>query len=94
VTWRVVAVGRNEHPSFLWPDMAQGAVTPKTHREIYLPAEKRFGSVPVYDRYALPPNSMFVGPAIVEERESTIAVPLASRITVLSDRTILVELDT
>lgn len=94
VTWRVVAVGQNHHPSFLWPEAPKGEVKARTYREVYLPASKNLASVPVYDRYSLPPGATFAGPAIIEERESTIAVPLLSQITVLEDRTILVELDT
>jgi N-methylhydantoinase A/oxoprolinase/acetone carboxylase beta subunit len=29
----------------------------------------------VYDRYALTPGTAFEGPALVEERESTVVVP-------------------
>jgi N-methylhydantoinase A len=33
----------------------------------------------VYDRYRLPPDGEFAGPAIVEERESTVIVGAAAR---------------
>ena len=34
-----------------------------------------FVSTPVYDRYALVPGTQVVGPAIIEERESTALIP-------------------
>lgn len=92
VTWRVVAVGRKSHPGFVWSEAAGTQIKAKAEREIYIPTEKGLRSVPVYDRYSLPPGAVLPGPAIIEERESTIAVPLPSTITVLEDRTILVEL--
>ena len=35
--------------------------------------------VPVYDRYRLGPGAAFVGPAIVEERESTTVIGAGAR---------------
>jgi N-methylhydantoinase A len=39
---------------------------------IYLPEEEGFREVPVYDRYRLGPGSAFEGPAVIEEKESTV----------------------
>ena len=44
----------------------------KGEREIYLPEDADFLTVPVYDRYLLGPGAVFDGPAVVEERESTV----------------------
>jgi N-methylhydantoinase A len=41
-------------------------------RDIYLPEEEGFREVPVYDRYSLGPGSAFEGPAVIEEKESTV----------------------
>jgi N-methylhydantoinase A len=43
-------------------------------RPIYLPDRKDFATVGVYDRYRLAPGMTFLGPAIVEERESTVVI--------------------
>src|SRR5919199_1585554 len=43
-------------------------------REVYLPEEGDFRTVPVYDRYLLDPGASVEGPAIVEERESTVVL--------------------
>lgn len=92
VTWRVVAVGRHSHPGFVWSEAPAAEPVPRKHRDIYLPHQKAMQPVPVYDRYTLPAGAQLTGPAIIEERESTISLPLPSKITVLEDRTILVEL--
>ncbi len=44
----------------------------KGERKIYLPEEGGFLAVPVYDRYLLGPGASFEGPAVIEERESTV----------------------
>jgi N-methylhydantoinase A len=46
----------------------------KGEREIYLPENEGFRNVPVYDRYRLDPGAAFEGPAVVEERESTVVL--------------------
>jgi N-methylhydantoinase A/oxoprolinase/acetone carboxylase beta subunit len=45
----------------------------------------------VYDRYALEPGAAFVGPAIVEERESTTIIGPAARVHVDAARTLVAE---
>lgn len=51
----------------------------KGEREIYLPEDEGFRPVPVYNRYHLGPGARFEGPAIVEERESTVVLGPESR---------------
>jgi len=46
----------------------------KGKRKAYSPIAKDFIPFTVYDRYQLSPNSKFKGPAIIEERESTVIV--------------------
>jgi N-methylhydantoinase A len=43
-------------------------------RPIYLPDIQEFVEAPVYNRYRLSPGTRFSGPAIVEERESTVVI--------------------
>ncbi len=54
----------------------------KGHRPIYLPERGDFANVPVYDRYRLAPGARFSGPAVVEERESTVVIGLGGRVVV------------
>ena len=46
----------------------------KGERAVYLPEEEGFATVPVFDRYLLGPGATFEGPAVVEERESTVVL--------------------
>jgi N-methylhydantoinase A len=46
----------------------------KGERGIYLPESEGFREVPVFDRYRLDPGVTFDGPAIIEERESTVVL--------------------
>jgi N-methylhydantoinase A len=46
----------------------------KGKRPAYSPVTRDFISYTVYDRYKLFPNATFRGPAIIEERESTVIV--------------------
>ena len=59
-------------------------------REIYLPEKDGFAAVPVYDRYRLDPGAAFDGPAVVEERESTVIVGPDSRAEVDGSRNLIV----
>ena len=75
LSWRVIA--RGPKPVMTLPKAAgagDAASARKGRRAVYLPAERRFAEVPVYDRYALAPGLRLRGPAIVEERESTVVV--------------------
>jgi len=57
-------------------------------RSIYLPLRKKFQPVPVYDRYSLKPGTKIAGPLILEERESTLVVPVAAGVKILPDFTV------
>ena len=46
----------------------------KGSRKAYFPELGGYHDVPVYSRYSLPPGTSITGPAIVEERESTMIV--------------------
>src|SRR5512136_532862 len=46
----------------------------KGHRKAYSAAAKEFIPYTVYDRYKISPNTKFRGPAIIEEKESTLIV--------------------
>src|SRR5690606_14120494 len=79
LTWRVVVsapradlpldrLGTGEGLSTMSLDAIKG------ERLIYLPEDGAFVEVPVFDRYLLGPGTRFGGPAIVEERESTLVI--------------------
>lgn len=79
LSWRVIVSGpRPDLPleqmrgdgdfARLVPDAQKG------ERRVYLPEDGKLVGVPVYDRYRLGPGARFAGPAIVEERESTVVI--------------------
>jgi len=47
----------------------------KTRRAAYFPEKGGYVETPVYDRYRLSPGVTLVGPAVIEERESTSVLP-------------------
>jgi N-methylhydantoinase A len=72
VSWRLTALG---------PDIAFGEAAapttstgkPRTHRAVAL--WPKAGEVPVFDRASLAVDQTLTGPAIIEERETTIVLP-------------------
>ncbi len=79
VNWRVLAEG--PRPDLHLPGAPAGGGSPggaagavKGRRPAYLPEAEAFEEIPVYDRYRLAPGHAFEGPAIVEERESTVVI--------------------
>jgi N-methylhydantoinase A len=54
----------------------------KGKRKAYSPIAKDFILYTVYDRYRLFPNAKVLGPAIIEERESTLIVGEDARVSV------------
>jgi N-methylhydantoinase A/oxoprolinase/acetone carboxylase beta subunit len=93
VNWRLVATG---NPPPLTPAQLPRAVSDdpsaarKGNRPAYF-AGKGFVPTPVYDRYALAAGMVIVGPAIVEERESTAVLPPGDRAVVDEHGNLLVE---
>ena len=76
LNWRVVSSGPQ-------PDLrlqvtstvgGEARIALKGERPAYFPEVHGFVPTPVYDRYQLAPGATFDGPAIVEERESTVIV--------------------
>ena len=60
-------------------------------RRVYLPDVRGYDEIPVYDRYALGAGATLEGPAVIEERESTVVVTAATRIRVDDASNVIVE---
>lgn len=95
VTWRVVGSTRQGVRDFVWPFRGDPKVSvgPKAHRAIFCPGEDATREVPVYERYVLPPGTELRGPLVLEEEESTIVVPMAARVELLENLSVLVTLE-
>jgi N-methylhydantoinase A len=89
ITWRLTGRSLVKSHRFAWGDERVSA-KPVMHgkREIFLPLKKRFGAVPVYERYSLKPGTRLAGPLILEERESTLVVPIKADVRILADYTV------
>jgi N-methylhydantoinase A/oxoprolinase/acetone carboxylase beta subunit len=76
LTWRVRVTGMRApvKPARLPASGADAGPACKGERRAYFPELADFVETPVYDRYRLRAGMEFAGPAIVEERESTIVV--------------------
>lgn len=94
MTWRLTGRSKVRRHQFIWgDDRTEARADAHSRRMAYLPISKTFAQVPVYDRYSIKPGTKLRGPLILEERESTFVVPLASRVTILEDYTVLVEIE-
>ena len=81
-----VEAGDCRHPARWAP-----ATNPiKGTRQVYFPEFREFRPTTVYDRYALVGGQSFDGPAIVEERESTLVVGPGGRFEVATSGNVIV----
>jgi N-methylhydantoinase A len=62
----------------------------KSTRSVYFPEFRGFRPTAVYDRYRLEPGGTFDGPAIVEERESTLLIGPGGRFQVTPSGSLIV----
>jgi N-methylhydantoinase A len=93
ITWRLTGRSVVKSHRFTWGDERVSAKPVlRGKREIFLPLRKKYGKVPVYDRYSLAPGAKLEGPVILEERESTLVVPVAADVTILPDYTVSVRI--
>jgi N-methylhydantoinase A len=77
IHWRVASTGPAPPLRLTVPSVAAGGEARKRDREAYFAGGHR--RVPVYDRYALDAGATIRGPAIIEERESTLILPPGAR---------------
>jgi N-methylhydantoinase A len=87
LNWRVLSSGPRPELR-LSPRESPSGEPRKGEREAYFPGGRRV--VPVFDRYALEPGMRVEGPAILEERESTLVVPPNRRAEVTANLAVLV----
>jgi N-methylhydantoinase A len=92
LSWRVVAHGPKPALALPTVETGGGGTAQKGTRAVYLPGARGLAEVPVYDRYLLAANTELAGPAIVEERESTVVVNGPAAIRVDASNTLIVDL--
>lgn len=93
ISWRVVASGPKPDLKLPQSDGDGGAqAAGKGTREIFI-AGNGMTAVPVYDRYRLQAGDTLSGPAIIEERESTVVINGPGAICVDAHNNVIVELE-
>ncbi|MFQ5683572.1 MAG: hydantoinase/oxoprolinase family protein [Candidatus Binatia bacterium] len=93
INWRVIASGSKPEVDFRLPlsDSGHGSGL-KCKRLAYFPELNGYVETPVYNRYSLKSGATFNGPAIVEERESTLIVGPRGHCRVDQHQNVIVEL--
>jgi len=91
LTWRVSSRGPRPRARLRFDAITAGGDALTGHRQAYFPATG-YTRTACYDRYRLAPGARLTGPALVQERESTLVVPPGAQCTVTEDGSILVEL--
>ncbi|MFK7803236.1 MAG: hydantoinase/oxoprolinase family protein [Anaerolineae bacterium] len=86
LNWRVVSAGPKPDVSLTVRETNDGATTAadcvKGSRPAYFPETAGFADTNIYDRYKMKPGMTFDGPAIIEERESTVIVGPGSKCSI------------
>jgi N-methylhydantoinase A len=96
LNWRVVSSGPQPNLHLRVTAAADGDARAalKGERPAYFPETGGFVATPIYDRYRLAPGATFDGPAIVEERESTVIVGPSGRCRIDDQWNLVVQLNT
>ena len=93
INWRVVASGPRPEWNLKLPRAAADrSDARKGSRLAYFPEREGYVETVIYDRYALKPGMEFAGPAIVEERESTLIIGARGHARVDDTLNVVVEL--
>ena len=93
LSWRLAASGETPGIELNFSARRSGGTKPvKGTRNAHFPGHG-YVACTVYDRYALQPDDTFDGPAIIEERESTVVVGPGSRISIDRHLNLIVDID-
>ncbi|MBI4514292.1 MAG: hydantoinase/oxoprolinase family protein [Deltaproteobacteria bacterium] len=74
VNWKIVAAGPRPQLTLNHRRSAATGSARKGERPVYFPEFNELRPCPVYDRYQLAPGFSCDGPAVIEERESTVVI--------------------
>jgi N-methylhydantoinase A len=96
INWRVVSAGPKPDVTLAISSDATLAVsvadTRKGSRQAYFPEAGGFVETPIYDRYQMQPGMNFAGPAIVEERESTVIIGVGGHCSIDKNHNLVVKM--
>jgi N-methylhydantoinase A len=91
VTWRLRASGPAPQVTVSARTAVQGRGA-RQRRRVYFPEAKKYLETAVLDRYALQPGARINGPAVFEERESTVVIGPSGKVRVDRDLNLVIEL--
>lgn len=91
LTWRVTVSAMAPQVNLHRTRGASRPAARRTERMAFFPEAGGYGPTPVFDRYRLDPGDRFDGPAIVEERESTLVVGPGAQVHVDEFGSLVVE---
>ena len=98
INWRVVSSGPTPDVSLEinsdGNDAKTATDTQKGSRQAYFPESGGFTETPIYDRYLMKPGMTFDGPAIVEERESTVIIGPGSKCSIDEHYNLVIKMPT
>jgi N-methylhydantoinase A len=92
LTWRVTVSAPAHSPFDVKPERSAASKSKKGERNAWFPEFSDYVVTDVHNRYAVNPGDELMGPAIVEERESTLVVGPGARVTVDPHGMLVVEL--
>jgi N-methylhydantoinase A len=77
VTYSIRVTYAREKPSGRFAEEAgdMGPVAPARHRDVFLPDQREWASIPIYDDEQLAPGASVSGPSIVALKDTTIFLP-------------------
>lgn len=95
ITWRIRASGPKGDvtPAKMLASSKAGAQALKGRRPVFFAEGGNFVDTPVYDHYALRLGDEYAGPAIVEQRESSVVVGPQSRFQLDAQFNLIMHLD-
>lgn len=93
LNWRVLVTGPDRPLDLRGASDASGAAEAlKGRRPIYLPEEKTFVEVPVYNRSRLKDDAVIAGPAVILEAEATTILWPGDRLSVDAQRNLVIQI--
>lgn len=91
ITWRLRASGPQPKVADAVHAREKSTAKPK-HRKVYFPELGGFTDTVVLDRYAMQTGDTITGPAVIEERESTLVIGPRSRGSIDADLNLVVKI--
>jgi len=94
LTWRLASRGPEPDAHLVLPSAESADDASLGTHDAYFSQTQGYVDTAVYDRYRIRPDAVIEGPALIQERESTLLLAPGMRCTVAADGSVLVKLQT